>query len=317
MSTLRSRSLAVLVVLLVGGSLAAYAQAPTGSISGKVTDPTGAVIPGATVIITQESTGFRTELTTSGAGSFNITALIPGVYKLRVEADGFKGYESDLTVQVGRAITPLIALELGEATETVVVESGGLATVNTASATVEGIITEDLINSIPLNGRNFLDLGQLEPGVQIQDGGNFDPTKNQFIGLSIAGSTGRTTRITVDGIDISDETVGTTVTNISLGAIKEFQISRGSNDVSTELTSTGAVNVVTKSGSNDIHGGVFYFRRGEEASARIGPTKEEFERQQVGFDAGGKFIEDKLDEEALEELVRMKLIGGALARRRG
>ncbi len=89
-------------------------------------------------------------------------------------------------------------------------------TVNTEQATVQGILTEQQIENLPINGRNFLDLAQLEPGVQIQDGGTFDPTKNGFSSVSFGGRFGRTARIEVDGLDISDETVGTTTMNIPL-----------------------------------------------------------------------------------------------------
>ncbi len=108
------------------------------------------------------------------------------------------------------------------------------------------MLTTQQIENLPINGRNFLDLAQLEPGVQIQDGGNFDPTKNGFSSISFGGRFGRTARIEVDGIDISDETVGTTTQNLPASAIQEFQVSQSSLDLSTELTSSGAVNVVTR-----------------------------------------------------------------------
>ncbi len=96
---------------------------------------------------------------------------------------------------------------------------------NTEQATVQGVLTSEQIENLPINGRNFLDLAQLEPGVQIQDGGTFDPTKNGFSSVSFGGRFGRTARIEVDGIDISDETVGTTTQNIPIGAIQEFALS--------------------------------------------------------------------------------------------
>src|SRR5208337_5477251 len=116
--------------------------------------------------------------------------------------------------------------------------------------TVQGVLTSEQIENLPINGRNFLDLAQLEPGVQIQDGGTFDPTKNGFSSISIGGRAGRTARIEVDGIDISDENVGTTTQNISAASIQEFQIAQSTLDLSSSLTSSGSVNVTTKSGSN-------------------------------------------------------------------
>ena len=98
--------------------------------------------------------------------------------------------------------------------------------VNTEQATVQGVLTASQIENLPVNGRNFLDLAQLEPGVQIQDGQNFDPTKAGYSSISFGGRFGRTARIEVDGVDVSDETVGTTTTDIPASAIQEFQISQ-------------------------------------------------------------------------------------------
>ena len=151
--------------------------------------------------------------------------------------------------------------------------------VNTEQATVQGVLQHEQIENLPINGRNFLDLAQLEPGVQIQDGGNFDPTKNGFSSISFGGRFGRTARIEVDGIDISDETVGTTTQNLPASAIQEFQVSQSSLDLSTELTSSGAVNVVTKSGTNKWHGQAFYLFRDHTLAAKIATTDRSFPAQ--------------------------------------
>ena len=142
----------------------------------------------------------------------------------------------------------------------------------------------------------FLDLAGLEPGIQIQDGGNFDPTKNGFSSISFGGRFGRTARIELDGIDISDETVGTTTQNVPISAISELQLSQSSLDLSTELTSSGSVNVSTNSGTNRFHGGGFYQWRGDDVGARIGPlgSSAVYNRNQYGADFGGPIIKDKL-----------------------
>src|SRR5207253_8621878 len=124
-----------------------------------------------------------------------------------------------------------LKLAVGQESEVVEVQGSEVA-VNTEQATVQGILTAQQIENLPINGRNFLDLAQLEPGVQIQDGGNFDPTKNGFSSISFGGRYGRTARIELDGIDVSDETVGTTTQNISAGAIDEFQLSQSTLDLS-------------------------------------------------------------------------------------
>ena len=94
---------------------------------------------------------------------------------------------------------------------------------NTEQATIQGVVTSDQIENLPINGRNFLDLAQLEPGVQIQDGGNFDPTKKGYSSISFGGRFGRTARVEVDGLDISDETVGTTTQNLPLTRSRNFR----------------------------------------------------------------------------------------------
>ena len=130
---------------------------------------------------------------------------------------------------------------------------------NTTQPTVQDALTAKQIDNTPLNGRNFLDLAQLTPGVQIQDGGNFDPTKNGFTGISMQGRSGRSTRIEVDGVDITDETVGTTTINISEDSIQEFQVAQSMLDPATSLTSSGSVNVIARSGGNGVHGSSFTY----------------------------------------------------------
>src|SRR2546425_9470254 len=161
-----------------------------------------------------------------------------------------------LPIYVGTISPGNAKLEVAGAKAVITVEATGVR-VNTEQATVQGVITSEQIENLPTNGRNFLAIAGLEPGVQIQDGGNFDPTKIGFIGISVGGRQGRTTRIEVDGLDISDETVGTTTQNIPAASIQEFQISQSSLDFSTELTSSGAVNIATKTGSKDYHGDAF------------------------------------------------------------
>jgi hypothetical protein len=167
--------------------------------------------------------------------------------------------------------------------------------VNTEQAIVQGVLTADQIDNLPMNGRNFLDLAQLEPGVQIQEGSTFDPTKNGFSSISFQGRFGRTARIEIDGVDISDETVGTTTQNIPASAIEEFSLEQSNLDLSTELTSSGAVNITTRSGTNAIHGEAFGLFRGNQTSAALpGNTPPPFQREQFGGRVGGYFIKDKL-----------------------
>ena len=287
-------SVSLLSVLLSSLALLAQTTISTGSIQGLVTDPSGAVVSGAKISISNKATGRLITARTTSAGAYTSGALTPGDYTLRVEAEGFKTSEVALTVQVGVTAPGNIKLQVGLTTQVVEVQGTQVA-VNTQQATVQGVLTTEQIENLPINGRNFLDLAQLEPGVQIQDGGNFDPTKNGFSSISFGGRFGRTARIEVDGLDISDETVGTTTQNVPASDIQEFQIQQSSLDLSTELTSSGSVNVTTKSGTNKYHGEGYYFFRDQSLDANLpGASDNPFQRNQYGGNFGGPILKDKL-----------------------
>jgi hypothetical protein len=303
----------VLCVLACPVLMLAQTTSSTGSIQGLVTDPTGAVVDGAKISVSNKATGRVITTTTTSAGVYASGALIPGDYTLRVEAKGFGTAQLALTVQLGVTSNGNIKLQLGQASQVV---QGSEIAINTEQATVQGVLTTEQIENLPINGRNFLDLGQLEPGVQIQDGGNFDPTKNGFSSISFGGRFGRTARIEVDGLDISDETVGTTTQNVPLSAIQEFQIQQSSLDLSTELTSSGSAGVTTKSGTNAYHGEGFYFFRDQSLDAALpGGSKNYFQRNQYGGSFGGPVMKDKLfffvdAERTKQDLVNLVLPGG-------
>src|SRR5580700_7414399 len=284
------------VFVLVAFSIAVYAQTTisTGSIQGTVTDPSGALVAAAKVTITNQSNGRVVTVSTTSAGAYASGALTPANYVVRVEAKGFKTSEEPVTVQVGVTASGNIKLQVGQASQVVEVQAAEVQ-VNTEQATVQGVLTTQQIENLPINGRNFLDLAQLEPGVQIQDGGNFDPTKNGFSSISFGGRFGRTARIEVDGLDISDENVGTTTQNVPSGAIQEFALQQSSLDLSTELTSSGSVNITTKSGTNGVHGEGFYYFRDQSLNANLPSGSDNpFQRNQFGGNVGGPVIKNKL-----------------------
>ncbi len=282
---------------------AGYAQASTaaGAIQGTVTDPSGAVVPNAKVIITEPAKGFQKVLKTSNSGFYSSGAVEPGKYIVHVEAAGFSQASLELLVQVGQASNGDLKLGVAGTVTQVTVEDSAVS-VDTSGSAVEGVLNRQEIETLPLNGRNFLDMAQLQPGVQIQDGTSFDPTKNGFASISFGGRFGRTARITLDGVDISDENVGTTTQNISEDAIQEFQIAESSLDISTSLTSSGSVNIVTRSGSNKVHGDSFYNFRDQRAG-NAEPTgytvipfvdSDYLQRNNMGAAAGGPLKHDKL-----------------------
>ena len=287
----------ILIILLAATSLSlAQTTIATGSIQGTVTDSSGAIVPGAKVGISNTATGQAVSTTTSGSGVYTSGALTPGPYEVRVEAKGFNTVHLSVTVQISNTATGNVKLTVGAQSQVVEVQ-GSTVGVNTEQATIQGVLTAQQIESLPVNGRNFLDLAQLEPGVQIQDGTNFDPTKVGYSSISFGGRFGRTARIEVDGVDISDETVGTTTQDIPASAIAEFSISQSNLDLSNELTSSGAVSVDTKTGTNLWHGEGFYLFRDSRtaASLPVSPgTKSPFQRNQYGGNIGGPIMKDKL-----------------------
>ena len=271
------------LVMLAFGSPAA-AQQPVGSISGVVTDAKGGVIAGATVTATSLVTGAARVVQTNQSGFFLVPTLLPGEYKLTVEYSGFARYElKQVMVEVGQIARANPTLQVAATQQTIEVTSAATY-VDTTQNTVGGVVSLRQIQDLPLNGRNYLELARLQPGVEIQEGSAFDPTKTRYTGISLGGRLGREARITIDGVDAVDEHVGTTTINISQDSIREFQLSSSSTDSSTGLSGTGAVNVITRRGSQEIHGSAFAFGRSSRFAARpgLGPHQAGFRPRAVG-----------------------------------
>lgn len=293
--------LVMFLLVLLTASAMSFGQATSvngGSIQGTITDPSGAAIPHASVTITSTDTGFNQVLTTDSAGYYSMGPLNPGNYVVNVTSPNFSKLSVKTVIRTGTATSGNFKLALGNESTTIEVNAGAIQ-VNTEQVGVTGVITSQQIDTLPVNGRNILDFAQLQPGVQLQAGGNndggFDPTKAGYSALSFNGISGRTTRILLDGQDITDETVGTTIFNVSQGAVGEFQVSRATGDVSNEITSSGSVLASTRSGTNEIRGQLFYvFQDQRVGAATFGGVSEPFQRNQYGGSIGGPIIKDKL-----------------------
>ena len=289
-----------LFLTIVVSAVAVFSQTPTGSIKGRVIDPNAAAVSGATVSIKENATNREITTQTNDEGFYEARNLPIGSYTVKVEQTGFATASvQNVVVQTGQVATTDVSLSVGTVgTNTVTVEGTSASLiVDTTRQTVDGVVTAEKIQQLPLNGRNFLDLAALQPSVRVQDGGNIDPTKvNAYRAVSVNGSSGTGTRVQIDGIDVTDETVGTTTANISTDAVQEFQLSRSSFDLSTSLTTTGAININTRSGSNEFHGSGFYFWRNQKIGARRfdETVKAESSRTQQGFRFGGPLVKDKL-----------------------
>src|SRR5215831_17957123 len=192
----------ILVFLGLAAGVGTWAQAPVGTIAGLVKDPSGAVVAGATVTSTSLVDGGKRIVASSDQGYFLIPTLMPGDYRLLIEAKGFRSYEVQrVRVEVGQTARLDATLTVGTETVSVDVAGGAVASVDTQQVTVGGVVDSRQIEELPLNGRNYLELARLQPGVEINEGRAFDPTKARYTGVSIGGRSGREARITIDGID--------------------------------------------------------------------------------------------------------------------
>jgi Carboxypeptidase regulatory-like domain len=285
---------AIFMLLVVAVSARAQVTNATGTIQGTVTDSAGAAVPGAKVTLTEPANGSTKVINTTGSGYYSAGSLVPGNYTIKVEAPGFETTSENFEVRVGVTTNGDVKMPVGATTQQVEVQASAIG-IDTQQTQIAGVLTQEQIANLPVNGRNFLDLAQLQPGVQIQDGTNFDPTKNGFESISFGGRFGRTARIELDGLDISDENVGTTTQNISQTAIQEFQVAQSNLDITTSITSSGSVNIVSRSGSNQIHGEGDYFFRDKAAGGANFPGGQNnyLQRNDIAGGAGGPIVPDK------------------------
>lgn len=285
----------VLTFLLFAATL--LAQSPTGDIRGTVTDPSGAVVPSATIKVTEVTTNRSVDVPVTSAGLFSALHLLPGNYKVVARAPNFAPTEADVVVQAGQVTNTNLQLTVGKTSTTVEVTAAGAVQPNTTDAKIDGVVTAREIENMPLDQRNFLDLAGTQPGVTVRDGGNIDPTKTAaYRTVGIDGRSGTGTRVQIDGIDITDETVGTTTANISADGVQEFELQQSNLDLSTSLTSSGSVSIISRSGSNGLHGSGFEFFRDQHMGARPGfsPVAVPFRRHQYGFRVGGPVVKNRI-----------------------
>src|SRR5215475_10871770 len=190
------RMLILFCCLVIGGD--AFAQQPLGNLAGTVTDPSGSVVRGATVTATSLSTGALRVATTNDQGYFLLPTLQAGEYKLSISLAGFANFLVDrVVVAVGQTANVEARLKIASASETVQVSGAdAAAAVELQDASVGGVVNTRQIDQLPLNGRNYLELARLHPGVEIQEGRAFDPTKSRYTRVSLASRAGPGARLT-------------------------------------------------------------------------------------------------------------------------
>src|ERR1039457_3559929 len=254
--------LAVCAVLLCL-SAASLAQELAATLTGAVTDPTGAVVVGATVVAHSDDTGVDTPpATTTNTGSFNITHLRAGRYTVTVKNAGFETFLAhDVILNVAETHTLDVRLKAGKVSETMEVTAEN-TTIQTTTAEQSGTVTGEQARELALNNRNFEQLVLLQPGVsnQLGDEPGFGLSSNTTI--SINGARAGANNWTVDGADINDSGSNGTITNTpSVDAIQEFTLERSNYDASFGRSGGGQIVVATKSGTNQFHGSGYEFNR--------------------------------------------------------
>ena len=285
----------ILSAFLVLGVL--FAQAPTGTIVGVITDESGAIVQNAEVRVTQKETGLNRIIVSGPDGSFNVPALAAGVYEVRSTVSGFRTMVREATVEVGSTTTVDLHLQVG-ATKDIVTVEAATAQVEYQKHSIEGVITRQKIQELPLNGRSFLNLAFLEPGVTVGTGSTSQ--YNALFSVSILSGDSSKTAITVDGGNIRNSIEGGSSMNFSQEVVQEFQLSSVNFDLSTGITSVGAINIVTRSGTNQFHGSGYFFFRDHNLAAYPGLKRNPlspdpfFARRNPGFWVGGPIKKDKL-----------------------
>jgi hypothetical protein len=290
-----------LLLLAVSLSLTSsvVAQVDRGAIVGTVTDQAGARIAGAEVIVTNVGANQPTKVTTNEEGSFTATLLRIGTYSVTAEKKGFrKTVQENVDVGVNQAVRVDLVLRVGSASETVEVTSAPplLQTEASSLGTVE---TERRISDLPLNGRNFITLAYLGPGANggitgSNVSGKVFENERANEAISVNGLRVSNNNFLLDGVDNNEFGLGGTITQPPPDAIQEFRIEE--NSMSAEFGRGGAaVNVALKSGSNQLHGGLYEFIRNDKLDARdyFNVGKQPFKRNQFGGFAGGPIIKDR------------------------
>lgn len=274
-----------------------FAQATTGEITGRVTDPAGSVAPGATITAQNQDTGLTRTAVTNASGEYTLTLLPPGRYTVTAELTGFKqAVHRDVDVNVGTRSTLGIALAVGNLSEAVEV-AGGTPLIETTRSDIAGVVTPTEITNLPLLNRTFANLSIIMP--EARPAGNFDPTKTRVGNVAMNGGDGRQLDVNVDGGDNKDNVVGSLLQNFAYESIQEFQVLQHRWTAESGRAVGGVVNVVTKSGTNTLKGSGFGTFRNQELIAKDffqerGETKPDFERWEYGGSFGGPLVKDNL-----------------------
>ncbi|MGH9658215.1 MAG: carboxypeptidase regulatory-like domain-containing protein, partial [Bryobacteraceae bacterium] len=297
----------ILFGLLLSSALLLGQSKTTAELSGTVRDATQAVVPGARVSVISTSTGFTRDSLTSIDGVFRIPLLPPGGYDVKVEKEGFSTQtRKSLSLTVGQYAVFDFQLAVGTSSQMIEI-ADPLPLIQTESSQQANTIGEQDVRNLPINRRDYLSFTLLAPGVAdskaMADSNSFRVKQTPDSGLSFYGSNGRGNNISVDGGESNDSGGGVRPT-VSQEAVQEFQINRTNYSAEHGAARGGVINIVTKGGTNDVHGSAFGFFRHESLDAgdpfavalqqnRVVRVKPDSSRQQFGATLGGPVVRDK------------------------
>src|SRR3989440_7652576 len=282
----------VLMALLVAATVSA---SPTGSIVGSVKDPSGSMVVGAKLTLTNVATNAKIEAVSDHNGAFQFLQLAPAVYSLVVESQGFKKLtEQSILVQVDQITHMDVALEIGSVNQIVEVASAATPLLETDRSTLSNVVDSQVISNMPLNERQYLDLALLTPGVLPSS------TGTQGGGFNVAGARSQSNVFLLDGVSIIDTQINSALGNFRLtDAVQEFAVQTSVATAEFGRGTGGQVSIVTKSGTNEFHGTAFEFIRNDAFDAadfftnRFGAKKNILRRNQNGGTIRGPIKKDK------------------------
>src|SRR6202521_1188872 len=295
----------MLCMLVLSWAAMALAQVNTATLSGTVTDPQGLSVKGAKVMMTNAGTGAQRTSVTDDGGRYNLVGLPPGQYKMTVDGGvNFTVYENAsvvLTVGESATLDPRLDLKGMQQTVTVSTETSPIETTKTE---VSDTVTQRRIDNLPINGRNYINFTLTNSQTTRDVSPTIGPAPNS--GLNVGGARARSNMVSVDGADAVDNSINGIRSTVSQEAVQEFQLILSNYNAEYGRATGGVINIVTKSGGNDIHGDAFGFLRNKSFQARnafsgeinpttgaLEPVKQAYTRVQAGATIGGAFKKDK------------------------
>lgn len=295
---MKKRILVAVFGLFVGlASPFASSQTITGVLDGRVSDKSGAVVPGATVTATNLDTGLSRSAVTNGSGDFELVNLPVGKYKITAEAASFRSQSATVQLAIDKTISLSLFLEPVSVKEEVTVTAEATMVEPTRTST-DSVIGQQQIENLPVNGRQFIDFALLAPGVIVGDttSGSTDVIIEPVTKLSFAGQNIHYNFIAIDGADNISTASGVQKTTPSQEAVREFQVINNTYSVEAGRAVGGIVNIVTKSGTNDLHGSIYEYFRNDAMDAKsilAAPGLNKLRQNQFGFTLGGPIKKDR------------------------